>query len=253
MLVTIASPQKSKTLLTVRCTEPQTIYDMMARYDITCSQVWGNNLYLSARAPCVALQKHKMTHVKVNTIFPHDPCCKSPRPEVPHHAMPWIKMSTQFAVMKHKPYALPAAMGQDSPGSSRESNVASKVVIYFNNEGQDLQSALREDGRFHDRVICTDDEGDGQNEKLMMTIQSENMSLTILGNDIALTILQIYAYIAFLVQNIWSVYPICLGQSSVSTSEGPIIISDDDVDVESDGGHSSLGENIHQHKLHTVT
>ncbi|KAL0961661.1 hypothetical protein UPYG_G00353140 [Umbra pygmaea] len=66
--VTVLMPGSTTKMVTVQCREPQTIYDLMKKHDISCSTMWNQRISLSARAPCTTLSDHNMAVVYVNTI-----------------------------------------------------------------------------------------------------------------------------------------------------------------------------------------
>ncbi|XP_041730205.2 uncharacterized protein LOC121561832 [Coregonus clupeaformis] len=147
-------------MISVRCEEPQRIYDLLKRYGLKCSNVWDSTISLSARSPCTALCDHNMNIVHVNRI-PYTDTFGEQQPDVStfYHNMKHVRMKTERNVLRHKPYTLsrpaPTAI---PPLQLSTSTVTTEVecipvALYYNNDLAKLRDVIKADGRF---VQCVD-------------------------------------------------------------------------------------------------
>lgn len=143
-------PGTDTKLIHVECKEPQTIYELLIKHNISCSQVWNEQMCLSARGPCLALVEHNMRIINVNTVPWTD---EKPAVEqnVYYHNMKCIKVNTRDNVMRHKPYAPPKRSDSKyRPSCSSTEHIP--VGIYYQNSMSKLKDVIKQDGRFIDSL-----------------------------------------------------------------------------------------------------
>ncbi|TKS75719.1 hypothetical protein D9C73_010120 [Collichthys lucidus] len=154
----VLTPGRVTNMITVQCTETQTIHDLMRKHGLHCSDVWNSAVYLSARSPCTALRDHMMNIVYVNRI-PRGPSVNcTPEISTFYHNMNHIKVRARRKALRYNPYGL-HFQSSGATISSKESDPTEDLItvaLYYEDNMSTLSSVIEADGRF---VSCHTTEG----------------------------------------------------------------------------------------------
>ncbi|XP_033977850.1 uncharacterized protein LOC117475643 isoform X2 [Trematomus bernacchii] len=167
--VAVLLPGSRNLMITVRCSEPQRIHELMKKYGVTCSGVFDSTVCVSARSPCTALCDYKMTVVHVTIIPSDDPFCDEPDLSNFYHNMRHVQIRARRSTLRHKPYPSQQLIG-DLDDIRRK---GIRIALYYNGHRTDLIRVIKEDGRFLDDVQC-DDPGTGQWARCTQQLRPES-------------------------------------------------------------------------------
>ncbi|KAE8287301.1 hypothetical protein D5F01_LYC13339 [Larimichthys crocea] len=137
-------------MITVQCTEPQTIYDLMRKHGLRCSDVWNSAVCLSARSPCTALTDHMMNIVFVNKISVGSSFNSPSDISTFYHNMKHIKVRARREALRYKPYIrhFHSSGGAASLKENRPTEDLITVALYYEDTMSKLSSVIEADGRF---------------------------------------------------------------------------------------------------------
>ncbi|KAK2811414.1 hypothetical protein Q5P01_000209 [Channa striata] len=159
----------------VRCSEPQTIYDLFAKYGLKCSDVWTCNTrtHVSCAAPCSVLVDNEMSMVRV-TELPDDRALVDAVAEKARMYYGTRAPPRQLAVeatsnsLRREMYPLRDGhleLRSVKPQVTVINNTAPvKAVLCFENGMETLKRVLDSDGRFVPSVQATDRDIDHGND-----------------------------------------------------------------------------------------
>lgn len=186
--MTVLVPSSATKMITVRCQEPQRIYDLMKKYGLSCSNVWDSTIALSARSPCTALCDHNMMIVNVNRIPGNDSFGEEPDMSSFYHDMKHIRIQTKRKVLRHKPYTMPrrpVAIPR-LPSTTLDENISMEteveripVALYYDDKMSKLSDVIKADGRFVPSVQYVD--LDGGDVDLYVVEVEPDKTLSIMG------------------------------------------------------------------------
>lgn len=142
MMVLTCDPSGNVDYTHVSCTEPQTVGELLQKYNIRCTMVWNSRLSLSATAPCSALMEHDMCLIRANCVLKEREAFRQ-NPSL-HKNMKSCKIVTKFSAMRYRPYNI-------QPPSAIEcaENDECVSVLYYTDSRTTLRSVLENDGRFN--------------------------------------------------------------------------------------------------------
>lgn len=164
--VTVVVPGSVMKMITVKCDEPQRIYDLLKKHGVTSSNVWDSKIALSARSPCTALCDHNMTMVYVNRISCYDTFAEEPEVSTFYHNMKYVRIQTKRRVLRHKPYTMPLRSAVDNlphtaPSLTRTISTESiPAALYYEDNMSRMSDVIEADGRFLPSLQCMDRQGD---------------------------------------------------------------------------------------------
>lgn len=166
--VTITLPGITTKLIHVECNEPQTIYELLLKHNISCSQVWNTQMSLSANSPCLALEEHNMRTINANSA-PWKDDNPAAQQNFYYHNMKFMKVNTRHNVMRHKPYAPPKRAELTVKHRTSNSCPVDRIPvgIYYQDSMSKLKDVIIQDGRFIDslEVVRIQDYPDDIEEK----------------------------------------------------------------------------------------
>ncbi|KAE8280244.1 hypothetical protein D5F01_LYC20798 [Larimichthys crocea] len=137
-------------MITVQCTEPQTIYDLMRKHGLRCSNVWNSAVCLSARSPCTALRDHMMNIVFVNRIPVGTSFNSTSGISTFYYKMKHIKVRARREALRYKPYIrhFNSSGGAVSLEEKRLTEDLITVALYYEDTMSELSSVIEADGQF---------------------------------------------------------------------------------------------------------
>ncbi|KAI4797374.1 hypothetical protein KUCAC02_025103 [Chaenocephalus aceratus] len=144
--VLVLLPGSRNLMITVRCSEPQRIHELMKKYGLTCSGVFDSTVCVSARSPCIALRDYNMTVVNVTIIPSDDPFCDEPGLSNFYNTR-HVQIRARRSTLRHKPYP-----SQHLTGDLEDFSI--RIALYYNAHSNDLIRVIKEDGRFLEDVQC---------------------------------------------------------------------------------------------------
>ncbi|KAI4792867.1 hypothetical protein KUCAC02_033062 [Chaenocephalus aceratus] len=120
--VLVLLPGSRNLMITVRCSEPQRIHELMKKYGLTCSGVFDS------------------------TIPSDDPFCDEPGLSNFYNTR-HVQIRARRSTLRHKPYP-----SQHLTGDLEDFSI--RIALYYNAHSNDLIRVIKEDGRFLEDVQC---------------------------------------------------------------------------------------------------